>query len=393
MGLFWNGVRIREANPASPELSVMPLAESRATMRAWFQWQDLVSQAASKAFVGYVQVATGYQPLQNDPQIPAANWQPVPGLSGAASRLYFACTVPFIHPDWNPNNSQFFLCDGFENVRGSVPNSPSIGPNLTATFDEANTVLHFRTPPNGYRAFPDYLTLDFAGDPLKGGLGVVPREYFCLRNMEVIEQTTSKAQSIPGISGLQWQTLAPANPQQPGAPAQPGAGNGTNVSAYNYVTLHEGEITLKWYPVPVAGYNEPAALALVGKTNSLPFPPSPPAVVLANSPAPLFSTRAAGTLVWGQPGKRVIRMGDCGLAYEITFKLKYHPYGANSFFWWNPPASARGRMNIRAGGQPFPDPNLGGPGYYPVQRPNGGGPLFPAADYRAAFVPLGETFP
>jgi hypothetical protein len=353
--LTHNGINFREANPASPELSVRPREESHLSMRGWFDWQDLVSQAASKAYLGTVAVVTGY-----------------PGADPAL--VYLSYTLPLIHPDWNPNNSQLYVCDGFENVRGSVPNSPSIGPNLTATFDEANTVLHFRSPKDGYRVFPDSAVVD----PAFG----VPREYFCLRNMGVREDTTERALTIPGLSSLEFAyTLPPA-----GAPGGIFGILQGFVANEVHVTESCGSITLDWYPLPLVGaFNEAAFNALVGKTNSAPFPPPPPNAL--RSP---LTTKPAGTLVMGEPRRFFIRKGDAGIALGVTLTLSYHPYGANSFFWPSPPAAARGRIDINpTDGAPFPNPQLGGPGYYPAQRPGGGGPLFPAAPFAAAFCPPG----
>jgi len=360
LGIISNGVEFKEASPDSPvSLSVTPGGESRMSIAGWFDWQDIVTQRASKAFLGWAQVATGY------------NFQGA-GLEVPGNYPYLNLTLPYAHADWNPGGRQMFLADGFEQVKGSVPNLPSIGPNQTSTFDEAYTVIHFRSPKDGYRVLPD----SFVVDPKYG----TPREYYLNRLVEIQEQQTSFSQSIPHQAGLQWVFQ--------GVPNQ-------NCAAAAYVSLHKGEITLKIYPWPIEFYNEAAFTNLIGKTNAAPFPPPPPNLPGIPTTPSLMKTKAAGTLVMGQPSKRIIRQADCSYALELTLKMVWFPCGSNAFFAWNPPPAARGRIRIEASGAPVSDPTLGGPGYYPVQRPgNDSNPptnLFPSAPFAAAFVPPGTA--
>ncbi len=194
----------------------------------------------------------------------------------------------------------------------------------------------------------------------------MPQEYFLLRNVERVEQMTAKSQTIPAANGLFWA----------GSGIPLGFSNRA-VSAGMYVTLYEGEITLVWYPVPISAWNEAAWFGgtvaginydgLVGKTNDAPFPP-PCAGAVFFGAVSLFPAKAAGTLVMGQPTKEIIRMGNADWAFKVTIKMKYFPYGANSFFWWDRPQ------------------RLGGPGYHPIIR-NDGTQLFPSTDFRLGFQP------
>jgi hypothetical protein len=366
MPINWNGVNFAEACPSSPDFSIMPAQESRMTMRGWFNWADMEEQRASTAYLGTCQVRNNYTPRDQNGNILAELQPPDPGWN------YFNYTNPYAHPKW-PNG--MFLADGFERVQGFIPNSPAIGPALTATFEEAETVIHFRSPRNGYRVLHDSLAIDPAIR--------LPREYYITRNHEVVEKNTARSQTIPPDAGLQWQFLG-------GTP-------NLNCSAANFITLHEGEVHLTWYPVPADAYNEVAMTNLIGKTNNATFPPVQGIIpgIPATPPRSLLSAKGGpkgyGTLVMGCPSKEVIRMGDCSWAYKIMISMRWFPYGANSFFLWNPPAGARGRIRIDPTDGPVQDATLGGPGYYRVARPDQS-PLFPTADFRTGWMPAGMTF-
>ncbi|MDE2097722.1 MAG: hypothetical protein KGL39_10775 [Patescibacteria group bacterium] len=381
MPLSWNDVEFREYNvglpTGSPKFSLLPAQESRLSMRGWFEWDDMIDQGgnigvrAAKAFAGWVQTAFDYRPEDQ-------NGNPLPGVAAPDPALaYFNYTLPFAHPDY-PN--QWFLCEGFAEVEGHVPNAPSIGPNGTATFDRALTTLSFKSPMNGYRVLPDFMLLDQVATANQHP-GFIPREYFCLRNMEITEDVVSRAQTIPGNSGLKWQVLAgPTN---------------ISVTATNFINLHKGEIKIVWYPVPFLGYNEAAALDLIGKSNDAPFPPTQPLIPGVQPPPSLLTQRggqkALATLIWGQPKKEIIRTGSGDYAYKITFRMDWWPFGANAFFWADPPPAVRGRIRIDPANGPTPDPALGGPGYYPTGYPNGGGNLFPSGNFKLPFLPNGQT--
>lgn len=299
-------------------------------MRLLTPWDGLADQNFSKAFLGFATLASDWPGQAGKKFISRSGW-PTTATRGAR---------PFEHPDW-PNG--FYMAKAFSG-KGFTPNSPAIGGNDTATFEDADITLNFISPKLGYRLLDDEDVVGDAGLGLRG----VPEEYFCLRAMEVDEAPTSKAQSLPPNAGLIW------------------SGTNTAVTAASFVTLWETDITIDWFPVPVEAYNEAAFLALVGKSNGKVFPPDPP----AGAPAPLLGQKGSGTLVMGTPGTKVIRMGDTSYALRVRLRMKFYPYGANKLFWWDRPAA------------------LGGPGYHTIVRPGAGqNLLFPTADFTTAFIP------
>jgi hypothetical protein len=328
----WNGVTWREMSGkvpgASPEGSLDPTGESQIQMSLRLDWDDLIDQMAGLAFLGSAATLSTWNAL--------------------ATPKFISRINPFSHPDWP---ASFYLASRFTRFVGEVPDSPAIGPNGTATYQKALVTLAFRSLPGGYRVLPDADVVRAVGNTEKDGstpANPSPQEYFCLRNMEVYDKATSKAQSIPPASGLRWVGS--------GAPPR-------LVASAAFVNLSEGEVTLKWWPVPIAAYDEAGFLALVGKTNGKEFPPA-----LAGGPTQLFTPRSIGTLVQQVPEKELIRFGDCQPALRITLKYKFYPYGANKFFWWDRPTG------------------LGGPGYHAVATADGQ-PLFPSANYETAFMP------
>lgn len=324
----YQGVEYHEKCPESPEISIDPENESRTQMRLFTPWDSFADQSFSKAFLGFAAVATDWPGQAGKKFISRSGW-PTTASRGAR---------PFEHPDW-PNG--FYMAKSLS-AKGFTPNSPSIGANDTATFQEADVTLSFASPELGYRLLDDGDCVAPAGLGLRG----VPEEYYCLRAMEVDESPTSKAQTLPPNAGLLW------------------AGTGRAVSAAAFITLWETDITIDWFPVPVAAYNEAAFLALVGKSNAKAFPPDKP----AGAPDPLLGQKASGTLVMGTPGRKVIRMGDTEYALRVRLKLKFYPNGANKLFWHDRPGAQ------------------GGPGYHAVARQDGS-VLFPPADFTTAFIP------
>src|SRR5262249_27044078 len=149
----WNGVTFEEKNPTggpvSPRLTFTPAKESRLQMQGWFGWDDLVTQAASKAFVGYARVVSTYTPTTAG--LPR-------GFDGA--NPYFSYVNPLAHPDW-PNG--FYLCEGFE-MQGFTPLSPAAGTSGTNAYKEAAGTLYFKSVQNGYHVLPDDWVASIVGD-------------------------------------------------------------------------------------------------------------------------------------------------------------------------------------------------------------------------------------
>src|SRR5262245_18335686 len=172
----WNGVEWHEFGdpklPKSPQVNIIPAGESRCEMSLWINWRDLTNQAATTAFLGSAEVATP-----------------------AGGGKYVKRTNPFVHPDFNVDT-----CFIAESIKAEYDLLTGVSDNQTARGDLAKVTLGMRSIPNGYRLLPDdavtaFNTLDTF---------ILPREYFCLRNMEVSENSTAKFQTVQGNAGLRW---------------------------------------------------------------------------------------------------------------------------------------------------------------------------------------------
>jgi len=317
-----NGVQYSECvipSRKSPRFTMTPDGVSRMSGFYWMDWADVNGPVATTAFLGTATVGT--------------TWDGFPAR-------YIARTNPFTHPNWD---NSLYVAKSLD-AEGDLPEGMTL--EDTANYDEGLVTLGFESIGNGYRLLEDAEVLaGLVDDPAPR-----PAEWLCLRNMEVIETSSVFYQTFPGPSGLRWGE---------------GADFDDPVSAANYVYLYETDITLKWWPVPIAAYNEVAFLALAGKTNENPFP----ALLPGPNPDNLTSflgQKPARTLVMGTPAKEVIRMGDSNFAYRITLRMKFYPNGANKLFHHRPRA--------------------GNPRYLAVRRPDGS-TLFADGDYDAPFVP------
>ncbi len=344
MPITSNGVQFSEAVPDSPRVAFDPQGESRLEMAGWFSWDDIESLAAFKGFLGFSAVATDW---------PGQVGKKFLSRSGWAGNLNRGAN-PFAHPDF-PN--QMYLASSYRDGQGWIPNSPAAGPRGTAQYDEGRGVLSFTSARDGYRVLDDSLVVD-VNSICAPACNRVPTDAFCLRNMEIVEQMASWSLSVPPLAGLYYSATVGNIFMAPVAVALGGR-----------VMLYEGDITITWWPVPLNAWNEAAWANLYGKTNHKPFPP-PPGV--GGAPASLLVPKAARTLVAGLPEKKLIRMGDGNWAYKVKLRFKWFPFGANSFYWPNPPAA------------------VGPPGYYPTQvgtRALNAPVLFQDADYTAPFAP------
>lgn len=284
-----------QAPPAgrSPSLQVNPRAESRATMRVWWPWEDTSDQTASTALLGYAEVRT--------------DW---PGQVGVK---YIHRVLPYQHPDW-PDG--FYIADRLK-IEGDLPEG--ISAEETALFDEAKAEIEFASGMNGWFPIED---ADVVSADEAHGRGV-PEDYYCIRAMGFVEKATVKYQTIPENAGLVWTS------------------DGKPATVKAFVPLFDADITLDWFPVPLDGFNEAEFIKIVGTTNVLPWPWIPPAAAIAARGGTIFKQRDAETLVMGTPEKKLIRMGNGLMAWHVTLRLKFYPNGANRFFRYNHPAGPR----------------------------------------------------
>jgi hypothetical protein len=338
----WNNVEFHEQVNESPTFSFAPLGESRMEQRGWFDWGEVESQVASKAYLGYATLGNkwGANPVNYVSRSPSTNNTSVAPVTDTGK-------LPFVHPKW-PNN--FFICDGFGAVKGIVPQG--VAADGTAEYEEALSGLSFRSPKGGYRILSDDDVVTAGGTPVAPTGAFTgpnaPGEFLLLRCCEVFEKATSKAQTFQGgAGGLKWK------------------GDGVAVSAAAFVVLWETDITLIWYPVPLNCYNEAVMKSLVGKTNLTAFPISSAAFTSR------MTQRPAKSLVWGTPDVEYIWMGNCEPALKITLHLKHHHAGANFLYRHNPPGAGVS------------------PRYEEVERRVAAtsAPLYEAAEFSLAFMP------
>jgi hypothetical protein len=368
----WNGLTIdeRHVQPLSPDFGFNPAGESRLSAYYWTDWQNLLSAdgstppAAQAALLGFAVLIADHlvgKFISYSPEFVAAG-----GMGGVPNPLVTGGFLPYSHP-LMPDGA--YLADGISRAVGDLPRGQTArgAPN----YDEANLAVNFRVPQNGFRALTDTtvktpLAAVNPGNPATPDVGPgdgsalanagAPNEYYLARFCEVEENFASRAQSLPpagpGGGGLVW---ADAPPDVGGR--RPAA------SIASYLPLSHAEYVVTWGPVPIAAYNETAMQSLVMKTNRNPFPPTPP----PGCPAPFMSQKPRGTLIFGQPTKKVVRMGDYNYAFVVKLRMHYHAAGANYFFRWDRPSGE------------------GGPGFARVARADGS-VLFPEADYATAFA-------
>lgn len=320
----WNSIIYRERRRGSPSGSFIPRGESRLQTQYWMEWSDILSGDAQSAFLGEVRVST------------------------ANNVRYISRTLPFQFP----HLGLIYYADAFDRFEGAQAAEDGMTGNDAANFTEGLVAVGFKAFKKGYRLFED------AKNWAPGAN--TPSEAYCNRAMEVTVKSTTKAQTIPAASGLYWDV--------PGAVSYP-------VSAAMFVTLWEQDITLKWGPLPLNGFNDAGFDQIIGSTNAEAFPPLPPDAYVApdssprgGAPVSLLGQYAAGQLLMGNYEKDIERQGTGDYCYWVTLRIKAYKFGANSFYWWNRPSS------------------LGGPGYQLIKRRDGTR-LFPSRSWTPAFAP------
>jgi hypothetical protein len=312
--LAYGGQQYAERRQGSPKVTVTPDGVSRGSRYLWVPWGE--QQNAAKVFLGYAEHL---------------------GVSGITLAGYISYHDPLPLAHWPAG---FLYADSFGEIEGDLPDGTDV--NQVGAFDEAKIPVNFKSPVNGYAYVDDATVTTPITDTNPDGTPVynrgVPNEFYCIRRMEFVEKFRARNQTLPPNSGLRWWFG--------GADAGP-------ASAAAFITLHESEITLTWYPVPLTAWSRIGFDGLVGRTNKYPFPPTRPSVGAPRSP---MSQRPAGTLVMASPQVDLIRMGDTNYAYKITMRMGYYPNGANSFFRHD-----RSLRPGRAGLQPGPAGRRGRP--------------------------------
>ena len=130
-------------------------------------------------------------------------------------------------------------------------------------------------------------------------------ESCCLRYVWGKVVSAPKYQTLPATDTLCW------------------AVNNAPITTTAVIILCEGDLLLKWYNVPQALYDRQLMESVIGKTNDVDFGH-------ALSPIGLYPK---GTLVFVSPDIEPFRRATGEIYYDITYRFKYYPKGANKFYY------------------------------------------------------------
>lgn len=223
----------------------------------------------------------------------------------AKSQKYLARTIPMEHDDF-PDE----LFASSLRITGNK-GAPIYGDTQDVqAFDEA--VAHVGYSQNSYVIMTDaeLTAASGAGFPDEGSL---------LRYVTVDQQTAAKYQTVPALGALVWTNRFEW-------PEDGGPDPGQSLVFKDSMILFEGDLMLTWHEVPLTAFPISAIQVLTGRTNRNPF--GHPNSVLGQFPAE--------TLVAGPPKRKLRRMRNGQLGYDITYPFKYYPQGANYNFFMAP---------------------------------------------------------
>lgn len=373
-----NGVPYREDRYDSPieNFSQNESATARTFYVPWDRKADV-----STAFLGrsYIASTTMLRP---------------PAMTPVTVR-FIARDIPHQHPHY----PQFLWADKVLNMKGSVP---SIGSNAGAddtgvgVSEEAKFGLMYTSPMYFIYNDRDLILAQLAenwsaGAPIYDADGVTtllpdpasqfpsgpPDEASLIRYIAMKFNPTNIYQTLPTVKPLRFCVRKTI-----GEPAV--------VTSKAVVLLPAGDLYIRWEHVPIAALNITAINNVCGKTNRAAF---------GGSFTTLGVTWPAETLVATMPQIELERRGNGDFNYNITWKMRYYPKGANRFWTWRsfPDVYTNRVTDPQFGGDPDP---ASGPGFYyatfdglaPVtwaDRLTGvsDNRLFPLADYNKMFRP------
>lgn len=219
----------------------------------------------------------------------------------ATGQKYLSRFIPIPHPEPAWAEELFASHLKISGTEHTPENADAFG---VQSFDEAT--LHVT-----YQSYP-YTFLTNSELQVASG-ATFPDEASLLRCVTIDQQTGAKHQTLPAFGPVVWVQGAGAGGPTAGKPL-------TNTTT---ILLHEGDITLTWHDVPIECYPATTVAALIGKTNASAFGH-------ANS---VLGSRPAQTLVFGIPRLKLRRGRSGQLGYDVTYNLKYRPYGANKFYF------------------------------------------------------------
>lgn len=202
----------------------------------------------------------------------------------------------YIHrvlPHTNPSIPGYLYCS---NVRIEPDVPLGTDSNGVACPDEGVARVTYSSPM--YRLLTDKQMKQIQGS-------VAPNESSLLRYCIIQLDPQAKFQTIPAMAAFKWQTA----PQTP-------------VAQTAYVLLAEGDLTIQWLEVPYTAYPRTAISRCLGKSNAYDL----------GHASSFYGTFGKGTLVMQVPKVENIRMANGLFGFNITYRFKYFPQGANALF-------------------------------------------------------------
>jgi len=262
---------------------------------------------------------------------------------GAGSNAYISRTIP--HCKSGVDTRRFYA----EDIPLLQPTNQAVGKDaygLPASHELEVTVTYSERK---YRILTDQELVAVTGGP-------VPNESFLARYVSWEQQTAANYQSLPSTTALEWRPEI-----LPGVAAVAGV-SGAPVLNKRFVIFNEADVFITWHDIPIDAVPWTAINNCIGKTN---------AFGLGGHVLTFVPLYPAETLICMAPMIRT-KMNPLGLLQcDITYRLKYYPYGANNFYRWE-------------GGVALPDGSR--TNFLPV-RYNTGDMLFVKADFLALFKP------
>jgi hypothetical protein len=287
--------------------------------------------------------------------------------------------IPNYHPKYLASRFQtgsvpllpYLHCDSIQfepfliNTPGKEPGITDAidgGTGNTGNFQEARMHVHYAMPP--FAIMKDEMLATFLSsgatdpkyDPGDGNLIAAPDESSLLRYVYPRQTYISKYQTLPAETVLKWSL------------------DGQAISLENVVQLCEADITIKWFDVPqyfwalIAKMLLSPQTTLIGKTNS---------VIFGNAKS-MVGQFPAGTLVFLTPDVEPFPRGTGETSVNVTFRMRYYPFGANKAYRLNEPKN----LAASRGGETWT-----GPGFYGFNT--GGGdattPAWAGTDVKGAF--------
>lgn len=131
-----------------------------------------------------------------------------------------------------------------------------------------------------------------------------PDESKLTRYVSVNKNPIGRYQTLPPFSALKW------------------ISDGKPMSATAAIPMYEEDIEITWHQVPRAAYSETTVKNCIGKTNQHDF----------GSLYGVVGPIPAGTLVCGVPRIKLYRMSNGEYCYDVTYKFRHYPNGANFFY-------------------------------------------------------------